>query len=326
MNTQHRILVVANPVSGAGRSNELLASLKKLGPGVASLAEATFAGSAAEWPVVHTTADGAWKIQVESYVKTQGFHTVLAIGGDGTLMEVAALLHSFNLPQACMIAIPGGRGNDFAKALYGYTREDGDFWAWAANQVSAGRKRWREQSIDLASANGRLFINMASIGYGGRVVENAHNRQAFWSKTSMVYQVEGALALLSSPECACEVKVDGNSVYRGPFFGAFVGNGKANGNGLYWTRQAQFDDGRIDGIVFPKPGVLEMARTMNAVKAKDPAPTDLPLKHKSFAGQEISFHFEVPVALELDGDFAGYALSHGFKCLPATLKTWVLKN
>ncbi len=322
-NQDHRILILVNPTAGNGRGEALLGGACRAEGAVMQLAERCGAGNPSDWPVVRTTRDGTWKIEVEALLRTRGLRTVMVIGGDGTLMEAAALLYSLRaLGGLSMIPIPGGRGNDFSRAFYGYSLEQGEFWDWAANTIEREGRSWQKAALDLASANGKLFINMASIGYGGRVVENAQNRKMFWSKTSLVYQVEGVLAMAGGGSSSCEVKVDGKSVYRGPFFGAFVGNGQANGSGLFWTTSARFDDGKIDGIVFPKPGMLDMIRSMNAIKAKE----DPPMAHTDFQGAEIVFHFDRPAALELDGDYMGNALSHELKCLPKALNTWVLKK
>ena len=323
MATDSRVLVLANPASGNGRAEALLSGLRRGTSAVLQLAERCGAGNPDAWPVLRTTADGAWKIEVEAYIKTRGLRTIMVLGGDGTLMEVAALLYSLRaIGGLSMIPIPSGRGNDVSRAFYGYSLEDGEFWDWAAGTIEREGRQWVKTDLDLASANGKLFINMASIGYGGRVVENAQNRKAFWSKTSLVYQVEGLLALSARAEGSCDVKVDGKSVYTGPFFGAFVGNGMANGSGLYWTRKARFDDGKIDGIVFAKPGMLDMARSVSAVKLK----AEPPMPHTYFQGADIVFHFDRPAALELDGDYIGNALSHELKCLPKALNSWVLKK
>lgn len=323
---ENKVLVVGNPVSGNGLGRELLDRIRSPeNLAIKALAEKCLAGRPEAWTFVQTTADGLWKEEVEAYIRTRGVRDVIAVGGDGTLMELAALLYNLREYGARLIAVPGGRGNDFVRGYYGYTLEDGEFWSWASRKIQQGFK-WSSQPIDLASANGKLFINMASIGYGGRVVENAQNRKAFWSKTPLVYQVEGALALAMPSRGKCDVQVDGVSIYRGPFFGAFVGNGKANGSGLYWTRSARFDDGKLDGIVFPKPSVIEMARVMSAVKAKKAPEKGLPFEYKEFAGSEINFYFEQPTALEVDGDFVGNSMHYGFKCLVKALNTWVIKK
>lgn len=326
------VLLVANPVSGNGKSSRLIDSILRGGPAVAALSAAVEGGDPRDWPIVRTTADGGWRAEVEASIKTRGTRVLVVIGGDGTLMAAAALLHRLVQEdkefskRLSMVPVPGGRGNDFVRAFYGYTEKDGPFWEWAERRISSQRIRWASQSLDLGSSNGHLFLNMASLGFGGRVVENAQGRNAFWSKTPLVYQVEGLLEMVGGGEVWCDVKVDGASVYAGKFFGGFVGNGAANGAGLYWTREARLDDGMLNAIVFPKPGVVEMMRTMKAVKSVSVSAPPLPLRHKLMSGSEIVLYFDRPTALELDGDYINSAMSHGFKCLPQALNSWVIKK
>jgi diacylglycerol kinase family enzyme len=270
--------------------------------------------------VIETTVDGAWKDELATQIATGQISTVVAIGGDGTLMEVARWLYEAR-SKVPLFAVPAGRGNDFVRGLHGFAWNDGqsgDFWDWCAKHQSG----WSKGTLDLASADGRVFLNMASIGYGGRIVEKVNTRKAFWSKSPLVYQIEGAIALLDSGESKVEVKVNGKSEFIGEFFGAFVGNGRANGAGLYWTSDARFDDGRLDLITFQRPGVFEMAKALNEVKAQRKPP----FRHQRFQSEELSLHFDQPTALELDGDYVGQFTQCGFKCLPKAFTAWVLKK
>jgi diacylglycerol kinase family enzyme len=305
-------VIVVNPVSGGGRAGRLLADALAGAPALTVLAGDLALGSPGDWPVLETTADGGWRKELETRLGSRGVKAVLVIGGDGTITECASVMYSArgNGERVALVPIPGGRGNDLLRGLCGFGSDEGDFWKWAA-----ARKKWKRARLDLGSANGRIFANMASIGYGGRVVEKAHNRDAVWSKTAMVYQVEGALALFEDGRGRCELTGDGRRVYADAFFGAFVGNGKANGAGLFWTAGADPGDGKLDALVFPRPGVLAMARSLGAVKARKP-----PLfKHEYAQATELVFHFDRPTALELDGDFAGSSLTHEFRCLPGAL-------
>lgn len=310
-----RFLIVVNPISGGGRGEQLLNKIVRGTKAMQILADQARIEHPDSWQVLHTTKDGSWKKELESRLKGHLADVVIAIGGDGTLMETASVLKNFR--EVAMLPVPGGRGNDCIRALCGYTLKHGDFFEWALTQ-----KTWAKKPLDLGDANGNLFINMASIGYGGDVVQKAHERSAPWSKTSLVYQIEGALGLFETKERQCEVKVDDRVVYQGPFFGAFVGNGQCNGAGLYWTRNASFHDGKLDVIAFRRPKIFQMLGALSAVKKKE-APG---FEHSEAQGSEIVFHFDQPTALELDGDYRGNALRHGFKCLPHSLNVWVLTH
>lgn len=311
-----RTLVVVNPTSGNGRGQELLEATLK-GQAARVLIGRWGLGDPTAWSVIYTTADGSWKSELQAALGTDGTRSVVAIGGDGTLMTVARVLHgSAAGTGTCLIAVPGGRGNDFVRGLIGYSASTGDFWEWAA------ARQWRPAPLDLGSCNGQVFINMASVGYGGRVVEKVHTRNALWSRSAAVYQVEGTLALFEGSECQCRIFLDGALYYSGAFFGAFVGNGKGNASGLYWTPDADLSDGKLDALVFSRPGLLAALKTVVAIKRLGGEPA---FPHRRCKGAEIRFEFDGPVQLDLDGEYAGAAPSHGFKCLPQVLNTWVLK-
>ena len=323
MKLTNRFLVVVNPASGGGRSETMLSGLLASGnDGVAKLSARLEAGEPSSWPVVRTTKDDSWKLEAETQIRSGHINSMIVIGGDGTIMEAASFLYQLkrdgvvgvtNAATPGIVPLPGGRGNDFIRGLYGYSLDDGDFWAWLS------QKQWTSKFLDFGSANGKLFLNMASVGYGGEVVEKAQSRKALWSGTSMVYQVEGVLGMLEAASCRCEVKADGNVVYNGDFFGAFVGNGKANGGGLFWTPLASIDDGKLDAIMFAKPGLLAMASSLSAIKKRKPAT----FKNSTAQASEFVFHFDKPAALELDGEYCGRALTHEFKSLPQALRAWI---
>lgn len=318
MATNNRFLVIVNPVSGGGRSARLAAELKQGPAGLQALASKQEAGEPRDWPVIETTKDESWRVAAETQIRTGRIHSVVVIGGDGTIMETATLLYELKRSGLAvvpnLVPLPGGRGNDFIRGLYGYSTEAGEIWAWLA-----ARREWRAKFLDLASCNGRVFMNMASVGYGGEVVEKIETRKTLWSKSSLVYQIEGALGMVSGSSGRCEAKADGEVKYSGAFFGAFVGNGRANGSGLYWTNAAELDDGMLDAIVFPKPGILAMAASIGAVK-KRKAP---PFRHAVLKGAELVFHFDQPAAVELDGEFAGKSLTHEFKSIKHALRVWL---
>lgn len=324
MKLANRFLILVNPTSGRGRAEALLGELRAGGHEMINkLAARLEAGEPASWPVVRTTIDDSWKLEAETQIRSGHIHSLIVIGGDGTMMSAASFLYGLKrdgvvgATQAAtpgIVALPGGRGNDFIRGLYGYSLDDGDFWPWLSK-----KKQWAPKFLDFGSANGKLFLNMASVGYGGEVVEKAQSRKALWSGTSMVYQVEGVLGMLEAASCRCEVKADGKVVYSGDFFGAFVGNGKANGGGLFWTPSAVIDDGKLDAIMFSKPGFLSMATSLSAIKKRKP-PT---FKHTTAQAVEFVFHFDKPAALEIDGEYVGRALTHEFKSLPQALRAWI---
>jgi diacylglycerol kinase family enzyme len=88
-------------------------------------------------------------------------------GGDGSQAVVAAIAAELDLPYAC---VPAGTRNHFALDL-GVDRDDvvGALDAF----VDGG-----ERTVDLASVNGRVFVNNVSLGLYAEAVERAGYREA----------------------------------------------------------------------------------------------------------------------------------------------------
>ena len=92
---------------------------------------------------------------------SDGYTTIVAVGGDGSVGEVATGLRETG---AALGVIPGGSGNDYCRAL-GIPADP----MRALDIVLAGRRRM----ADALSVNDRLFMNIANIGFGNAVAIQA---------------------------------------------------------------------------------------------------------------------------------------------------------
>ncbi|HET7487756.1 MAG TPA: diacylglycerol kinase family protein [Acidimicrobiales bacterium] len=97
----------------------------------------------------------------------RGADVVGMAGGDGSQAAVAAVAAEHDVPYVC---IPAGTRNHFAADL-GIDRHDvvGALDAFLDGQ---------ERRIDLARVNGRVFVNIASLGFYGVVVQSPEYRDA----------------------------------------------------------------------------------------------------------------------------------------------------
>ena len=112
-----RVIVVANPVSGGGRSEALLEGALEGRGGMGPLAAALGfrEGEGAIGPVVRTTADGSWRQEVRDCLDVGDVRAVMAIGGDGTLMELASLLYANPLHETGTRIALGIQTDDYDK-------------------------------------------------------------------------------------------------------------------------------------------------------------------------------------------------------------------
>ncbi|MGR3395340.1 MULTISPECIES: diacylglycerol/lipid kinase family protein [Paracoccaceae] len=99
-----------------------------------------------------------------------GYGTIVAAGGDGTIMAVASALNG----SGCALGVlPLGTFNFFARG-YGIP-EDPE----GAAQVIAGG---HSQSIDLGTVNGRVFLNNASIGVYPAILKERETVYRRWGR------------------------------------------------------------------------------------------------------------------------------------------------
>ena len=98
---------------------------------------------------------------------SSGADVIGMAGGDGSQAIVAAVASRQDIPYVCM---PAGTRNHFALDI-GMDRDD------VIGALDAFQ-RGSERRIDLAQVNGRVFVNNASIGFYGKVVQSPEYRDA----------------------------------------------------------------------------------------------------------------------------------------------------
>ena len=169
-----------------------------------------------------------------------GYACLVAGGGDGTLNEVATAL--VDLQGAASLALlPLGSANDFARAAQIPLEPDAAL-ALLEQQAVA---------VDVGMANDRLFINMATGGFGSLVTAN--------TSEDLKKILGGGAYLLTGLTRFAEVR-SAFGHFHGPVFdwqGDFlamgVGNGRQAGGGHALCPNAAINDGLLDLALIPAP-------------------------------------------------------------------------
>jgi diacylglycerol kinase (ATP) len=188
---------------------------------------------------------------------------VVAVGGDGTINEVAnALRHT----DRVFGVIPTGSGNDFIKSA-GIPKqmEDalelilrGHIRRIDAGQVSVGVSA----SGSIKYAPGRMFVNGVGVGFDAAVA---------YRTTQIKYLSGTALYLLAVLQTIggfhpplFTVRVDGLS-WDAQHLLIATGNGKCAGGGFYLTPDAEVDDGFLDVCAIGDVSLLKVLRLIPSV-------------------------------------------------------------
>ncbi|MBE0601288.1 MAG: diacylglycerol kinase family lipid kinase [Firmicutes bacterium] len=166
----------------------------------------------------------------------RGDKTVIAVGGDGTVNEVAAGLIG---TDTALGIIPAGNGNDFAKAL-GVPKG----WEAALDYLL----KQAPIRVDTATANDRVFINISGTGFDVMVLENMLKaKQHLRGKLPYLYGIFVTLTRFKSPRMRIET-AEGEHIDK-PCAHFSVANGQYFGSGIHIMPLSKLDDGLLDVLV-----------------------------------------------------------------------------
>lgn len=183
---------------------------------------------------------------------------VILGGGDGTLHAAAPALRETGLPLGIL---PLGTANDLARTL----GIPPDLEA-AVGVIARGHVR----AIDLGSANGELYFNVASLGLSVDITRRLTKvMKRRWGK--LAYPIAAALVISTSRRFSAEIVADGERV-RVKTMQIAVGNGRFYGGGMVVEENARIDDRTLDVYSLEPRArwrLLLMARAFRAGQFED---------------------------------------------------------
>lgn len=273
------VVVAANPYSGVGanrrRVEALDVALRALGAA----------------PRLLWDADERAAVLADRSVM-RGCRAVIVAGGDGTVTQVIN-----ELPPGVPLAIlPLGNENLLAGAL-GFGLDVGTL----ARAIVAGRTRLVDLGRASGAAGSRLFALMLSAGFDAAVVHRLAAWRGAGSSLRRVrrasYLAPIASCLLAYRHAAIALATEGVTCH-----GALcvVANFPAYALDLRLTPSAVADDGRLDWLVFQRPGVGPLVRySWAAYRGRHLARPDVTV------GQATRILIGGQAPVQLDGDAWG---------------------
>ncbi len=285
--------LVVNPTAGGGRAGRLWPQIR-----------AHLGRLGLEVQAAFTRAPGEATHLARQAVQA-GHHTVVAVGGDGTVNEVVNGLIAPGEPQARarLGLILVGRGSDLARTI-GLSREVQE----ACERLVHPQPRRLDLGLaGFIAADGsrqqRFFINVAGIGFDAAVVRRA-NRTFRRIRGTVPYLASLVLTLITWKNRPAEILLDDRPPLHACIYLAVVGNGCYFGGGMYVTPDADPGDGLLDVCIANDIGKLEFLRIIPRVyrgtHVTHPA-VDM------YRARRVEVRSPYPLAGELDGEEAGLA-------------------
>lgn len=214
-----RPLFVVNPAAGNGRAKAVIERARSAFPGPAEV-------------VVSASPEDA---EDQAHLgATEGYSPVVAVGGDGTVQQVANGLMRCPEPPPMGI-VPAGSGNDLIRTLR--LPRDPERAIQLAWSDSAG-------SIDVGTCNGRCFLNVAGVGLDTKVAQ-AVNARPDGSRGRLTYVAEALRELRRYENPELTLHLDDATVVTKSLLVA-IGNGRYFAGGMKVCPDADPGDGLLD--------------------------------------------------------------------------------
>ena len=195
------------------------------------------------WPAEMEIAECGSLSELDSVIQRaqdDGFDAVIAVGGDGTVHEVAKRL--IDRPMALGV-IPTGSGNGFARhlALPIDTRQ-------AIDACAHGRVT----TIDTAAVNTHVFLGVMGVGFDAYI---AHRFAASTARGFRTYVREGLLAFRRYRPEEYQIEIDGQTLTERAFIVA-VANSSQYGNNARIAPDASLRDGLLDLVIIREASIV----------------------------------------------------------------------
>lgn len=304
---------IVNPQAGGGKSDK---QLKQLLVDIESI----YGNAKIQFTERKLHATELARTAIES-----GAELIVAVGGDGTISEVAAGYFDAKgkalkpIKQAPALGIlPAGSGSDYARTL-GIPRSS----AIALQILQTRKTRTVDAGIVEFTGNDgarvkRVFINIADVGIGGEVVDILE-RQGKKLGAFLSYQIATLRGLVAYKNKNLEITLDKKHKFDGVYNGVIVAIGKYFGSGMKIAPDAEPDDGLFDVVMLGEMSKLEMIAKMQKVRSGTHVFEKNVTVHRA---KHVSIRSDSKALLDCDGEMPGECPAE-FTILPAALNVVV---
>lgn len=266
-----KISFIMNPVSGTQSKDQILKWIDE------KLDKKKYVQE-----IVHTERAGH-ATEIAARKAREGVHAVVAIGGDGTINEIArSLVHT----QTALGIVPCGSGNGLARHL----------------QIPMESKKAIDiinegliDIIDYGKINDVPFFCTCGVGFDA-FVSLKFSKAA--RRGPLTYLEKTLLESLKYRPETYELEMDGSTLFYKAFLIA-CGNASQYGNNAYITPQATLTDGLLDVTILEPFTVLDVPSLSFQLFNKT---IDQNSRIKTFRCQALHIHRSKPGVVHFDGD------------------------
>jgi diacylglycerol kinase (ATP) len=285
---QHAKIIV-NPAAGAG-------STRRKWPVIESLLRDS--GLSFDYQL---TEGKGHAIEIARTAAGNGCRYLIAVGGDGTVHEVAnGIMQSAGSGRTNLGMVCTGTGSDLSRSV-GISRD------YKEACLSLGRNKSRKIDVGLVDyrRNGaryeRYFLNSAGIGFDATVTRATENLPKYFGGT-IPYLFGLARTFLSYRNKRVVFKIGTKDPEETTVTSIVMANGCYFGGGMWVAPEARIDDGMIDLVIIGNLGKVELLRVFPRIYKG--THVDYP-KVRLERDKGITIESFQPFLLQADGELLG---------------------
>jgi diacylglycerol kinase (ATP) len=224
LNQKRKICFIINPISGIGRQKTIEQLITDV------LDTASF-----DHTIVYTKAP-KHATELAQKAASDGFDIIVAVGGDGSVNEVAKGLIG---TEAAMAILPAGSGNGLARHLH---------IPLNLKQAMLLLQQGSRKKMDTIQFNDEHFVNVAGVGFDAHIgwEFSRFGKRGFSSYLKVITRELPALKTQRF-----ELILNGRSMHTDAYLISFA-NGSQWGNNAYIAPLADITDGVMDVVIIKK--------------------------------------------------------------------------
>lgn len=272
MVTKVKIAFIINPISGTQNKK-----------GIVDVIEQNLDKDKFDYRIMHSEYAGHASLFAKELSENGGYAAIIAVGGDGTVNEIA---RSLTGTSTAFGVIPCGSGNGLARHLHIPMEPAG------AVQVI---NRFEMKRLDYGIVNNVPFFCTCGVGFDAFV----SSKFAMSEKRGMLTYLENALREgLKYRSDTYEIEIEGETSKYKAFLIACA-NASQYGNNAYIAPHASMSDGMMDVTIMEPFTMLEAPQIAIQLFNKTLSQNS---RIKTFRCKNIHIHREKPGVIHFDGD------------------------
>jgi len=202
-------------------------------------------------------------IELARVATNDGYQFLVAVGGDGTVNEVAnGILSSASLKGTTLGVVSTGTGSDFVRSV-GISRD----YAKACSSLTSQRRLLIDVGVvkymNAGKSEQRFFVNGAGVGFDAEIVKATERFPKYFGGT--VPYVAGLLRSLFGYKNKSVALRVGNRVETKRIMSIVVSNGCYFGGGMRVAPQAELSDGLLDVMTVDDMGKFELLKAFPTI-------------------------------------------------------------